>query len=306
MARRWLCSLLAFTLLLGACAPRTEIRRTEAIGSVEPMTFDVVQGRTRIERFDPPGAGGRLELTVGAQVLNPNEFGVWLDGIDYTVYLEGRAVGRGALAPDVYLEPGATAPVTFDFDTALGGDTRLLSLAVRAFTDRPMSFRIDGVVRFRTHTHSYVTRSRTLLEGGAPARQTVEPPVLRIDEAASRVFMLQPGVPVVQVVLVAVNPGDVGYFLLGKELQLSLSGWPMATEDMRPIPIAASEATRIDMLFYPETPGMDAEALAVLEGALAGHTTLLRLEGDLFMDVLGVDQFPMPGGWAVTGFVRGR
>jgi hypothetical protein len=292
-------------LALVACAPRTDIRRAEPLGAIEPIGFELVQGRTRIERFDPPGAGAQLELTAGAQARNPNQFGVWLDAIDYAVFLEGRQVSRGSLTPQSYLEPGATVPVTFDVVAPIGNDTPLLTAAVRAFTNKPMAFRIDGSLRFRTATHSYETRSRTLLEGGALARQSVEAPLLRIDESASRVFELQPGVPVVQVSLVAVNPGDVGYFLLGKDLVLLLSGWPIAAEDMRPAPIAANAGSRIDMLFYPDVSALGPDPLGVLEAALAGHTTLLRLQGDLFMDVLGVDSFPMPGGWSVTGFVHG-
>lgn len=293
-------------LLLAACAPRTEIRQTQAIGSVLPMQFELVEGRTSIERFDPPGAGDQLELTAGAQLRNPNEFGVWIEAITYTVSLEGKRVSRGALAPDSYLEPGATVPVRFDVLTSVAGDTELLTAAVRAFTDRPMRFQIDGTVRFRTATHEYETRNRTLLQGHASARQSVEAPILRMNEAESRVFMVQPGVPVVQVVLQAANPGDVGYFLLGKDLRLFVSGWPMATEDMRPVPLAANQSTRIDMLFYPEVEALSPEAETALQAALLGHTTLLVLEGELFMDVLGVDSFPMPAGWSVTGFVYGN
>src|SRR5690606_33405566 len=208
-------------------------------GSVLPMQFELVEGRTTIERFDPPGAGDQLELTAGAQLRNPNEFGVWIDAITYTVYLEGKRVSRGALAPDTYVEPGATVPVRFDVLTSVAGDNELLTAAVHAFADRPMRFQIDGTVRFRTSTHEYETRNRTLLQGHASARQSVEAPILRVNEAESRVFWVQPGVPVVQVVLQAANPGDVGYFLLGKDLSLSVAGWPMATEDMRPVPLAA-------------------------------------------------------------------
>jgi len=304
MLRTTLLSLLL--LLLAACAPRTEIRQTQAIGSVLPLQFELVDGRTTIERFDPPGAGDQLELTAGAQLRNPNEFGVWVDAITYTVFLEGKRVSRGALAPDAYLEPGATVPVKFDVVTSVAGDNELLTAAVRAFADQPMHFQIDGNVRFRTATHEYESRNRTLLEGHAAARQSVEAPLLRFNEAESRVFMLQPGVPVVQVVLQAANPGDVGYFLLGKDLSLSVGGWPMATEDMRPVPLAANQASRIDMLFYPEVETLSDEAATALEAALLGHTTLLKLEGQLSMDVLGVDSFPVPDGWSVTGFVYGR
>ena len=297
--------LLASLVFLAACAPRTEIRQTQAIGSVLPMQFELVEGRTTIERFDPPGAGDQLELTAGAQLRNPNEFGVWIDAITYTVYLEGKRVSRGALAPDAYVEPGATVPVRFDVLTSVAGDNELLTAAVRAFADQPMRFQIDGAVRFRTSTHEYESRNRTLLQGHASARQSVEAPILRINEAESRVFMVQPGVPVVQVVLQAANPGDVGYFLLGKDLSLSVSGWPVATEDMRPVPLAANQATRIDILFYPEVDALNEEAATILQAALMGHATLLKIEGQLFMDVLGVDSFPVPDGWSVTGFVYG-
>ena len=297
--------LLGILLVIAACSPRTEIRQTQAIGSVLPMQFELVEGRTTIERFDPPGAGDQLELTAGAQLRNPNEFGVWIDAITYTVYLEGKRVSRGALAPDTYVEPGATVPVRFDVLTAVAGDNELLTAAVHAFADRPMRFQIDGTVRFRTSTHEYETRNRTLLQGHASARQSVEAPILRVNEAESRVFWVQPGVPVVQVVLQAANPGDVGYFLVGKDLSLSVAGWPMATEDMRPVPLAANQSTRIDMLFYPDVEALSEEAATSLEAALLGHTTLLKLEGQLFMDVLGVDSFPVPAGWSVTGFVYG-
>ena len=190
--------------------------------------------------------------------------------------------------------------------TSVSGDRQLLTAAVRAFADTPMRFRLDGTVRFHTATHAYETRNRTLLEGTATARQSVASPILRINEADSRVFMVQPGVPVVQVAIEAANPGDVGYFLLGKDLELSLNGWPMATEDMRPVPLAANQATRIDMLFYPDVSALNDDANTVLQGAVLGHTTLIRVEGELFMDVLGVESVPMPTGWSRPGFVYGR
>lgn len=293
-------------LALSACAPRAEIRRAEPIGAVAAPTFELVPGRTSIERFDPPGAGGQLELTVGALARNPNEFGTRLDEVDYTIYLEDKQVARGVITPEAYLEPGATTPVSFGLSSSLARDVELLRAAVRAFADRPMQFRIEGKLRFSTATHNYETRSRVLLRGATLARQTVKAPILRLDEAASRVFMLSPGVPVVQLVLKVANPGDIGYFLYGKDLELSLANWPMAREDMSPVPLAAGQATRIDILFYPVASELGDEARFALEAAVNGGTTLLRLEGELFMDVLGVDSFAVPSGWSVLGFVRNR
>ncbi len=290
--------------LLAACAPRTEVRTVEAIGTALPVEFELVPGQTSIERFDPPGAGGRLELTVGSLARNPNEYGIRLQTVTYVVYLEGKQVVRGALAPDVYLEASSTTPIRFDIATSLAGQPDLLGAAARAFAGRPLQFRVEGVLRFSTPTHVYETRSKVLVSGATLARQTVQAPLLRLDETESRVFLLRPDVPVVQLVLQAVNPGDIGYFLYGKDLTLALGRWHMASEDMSPVPLAAGESSRVDLTFYPVLADLGEEPRAVLEAALAHHVTLAQLEGDLFMDVLGVDSFPVPTGWTVTGFIR--
>lgn len=288
---------------MSGCAPRAEIRSAEQIADIAPPTFELIPGRTSIERFDPPGAGGGLAMTIGTLAHNPNAFGIHLEAVTYTVFLEGKQVVKGALAPTVYLEPGATAPVDFDIVTELRGSGDLLRAVVRAFADRPLPFRVEGTLRFRSASHAFETRNRVLVEGATLARQTVQAPLLRLDEDDSRAFLLRSDVPVVQVVLQAANPGDIGYFLHGKDLTLSLGGWPIARSDMRPVPLAAGQATRIDLLFYPVVDGLAADAQASLEAALDGYSTLLRLEGELSMDVLGVDSFPVPSGWSVTGFI---
>ncbi|HLV11138.1 MAG TPA: LEA type 2 family protein, partial [Trueperaceae bacterium] len=150
MDRRALTSLAAAIslALLAACAPRTDIRRTEQIQDILPPVFELVPGQTSIERFDPPGAGGVLEMTVGALVRNPNQFPVRLETVAYTVLLEGRQAVRGALAPDVFLEPDATAPVSFQVTTDLAGRNELFVAAARAFVDRPLEFAVEGTLRF--------------------------------------------------------------------------------------------------------------------------------------------------------------
>lgn len=290
-------------VLLASCAPRSEIRRTEQIQDIIPPTFEVIAGQTSIERFDPPGAGGGLEMVVGTLVTNPNQFGITLEAVTYEVFLEDRAVVRDGLASGVFLEAGGTAPLRFDIAAELSGRTDLLRAAAHSFADRPLRFRIEGTLRFSSASYAFETRTRELVQGSTLARQTVQAPLLRLNEAESNVYLLRPDVPVVQVVLQANNPGDIGYFLYGKELLLSLANWPIAFEDMRPIPIAAGETTRIDIIFYPLVAELEPDARVALEAALEGNATLLRLSGELFMDVLGVDSFPVPEGWFVTGFV---
>lgn len=295
--------LLALIVTLAGCAPRTEIRSAEPIGPIHPPRFELVPGQTSIERFDPPGAGGGLSMTVATLAHNDNPFPVRLASVDYTVLLQGKPVTKGRLEPDLFLDAGATAPLRFAIETNLKGNTELLRAVVRAFADTPLAFRIEGRMRFTSLSYAFDTQTRVLVDGSTLARQSVAPPRLRLDEGESRVYLLRPGVPVVQAVLQAANPGDIGYFLYGKDLVLTLAGHEMAREDMRPVPLAAGRDGRIDILFYPVPSELPGDAAAALDAALSGIPTLLRVDGSLYMDVLGIDSFEVPGGWGVTGFV---
>jgi hypothetical protein len=290
-------------LLLAACAPGTDIESAEPLSTILPPTFEVVPGRTSIERFDPPGTGGALDLTIGAQVENPNDFPVRLSRIDYTVFLENRQVARGSFESVIFLDAGGMAPVTFEIATEVGNNVALLRSVVRAFADTPLDFRVEGTLDFSSLSYGFTTRRRELLVGETLARQTVTPPALRLDETASEVFELRAGVPVVRAVVTATNPGDIGYFLYGKDLALRLGGYELALADMDPVPVAAGAGTRIDLLFYPDPALLTAEGRAALDAALDGIATQMEVEGDLQMDVLGVDTFAVPAGWQVVGFV---
>jgi hypothetical protein len=207
------------------------------------------------------------------------------------------------MRPALYLEAGSTAPLRFPIHSDLKGKSGLLHAVVRAFADTPLPFRIEGTLRFSSSSYTFDTRKGVLVAGATLARQTVAPPRLRLDEAASRAFTLRAGVPVVQVVVKATNPGDIGYFLYGKDLELTLAGQSMAREDMRPVPLAAGQEGRIDLVFYPDPRKLSADADAALQAALQGIPTLLRVKGTLTMDVLGVDSFTVPPDWEIAGFV---
>ena len=212
------------------------------------------------------------------------------------------AAPLGAVMLSRYVPP--PGPPINDVTTDLANRNELFVAAARAFVDRPLEFRIEGSIRFSSASYAFESRSKELLAGSTFARRTAQAPLLSLDEQASRVYELSPGVPVAQVVLLASNPGDIGYFLHGKELTLMLGGWPVAVEDMSPVPIAAGDTTRVDLLFYPATSSLNEESSAALRAAMDGYATLMRIEGELFMDVLGVDSFPVPTGWSVTGFVH--
>jgi hypothetical protein len=294
---------LATLLTLTACAPATAIKSARPLGEIQPPTFQLVPGQTSIERFDPPGAGAGFAMTVGTLVRNPNEFPVRLVSVEYTVLLQGEVVSKGSMRPALYLEAGATAPLRFPIHSDLKGKGGLLRAVVRAFADTPLPFRVEGTLRFSSSSYSFETRKSVLVSGATLARQTVAPPRLRLDEAASRAFTLRAGVPVVQVVVKATNPGDIGYFLYGKDLDLTLAGQSVAREDMRPVPLAAGQDGRIDLVFYPDPRKLSADADAALQAALQGIPTLLRVKGTLTMDVLGVDSFTVPPEWEIAGFV---
>jgi len=296
-------SAVATLALLAACAPGAAIKSATPLGEIKPPVFELIPVRTTIDRFDPPGAGAGLAMTVATMVHNPNAFPVSLDAVDYQVVLHGDRVATGTLEPRLELDAEGEKALSFQVHADLSGKGGLLRAVARAFSDTPLPFRIEGTLRFSSASYAFETRKTLLLAGSTFARQTVAPPRLTLDEAATRVFMLRPDVPVIQVVVKATNPGDIGYFLYGKDLAVTLAGEPLARQDMRPVPLAAGQDGRIDLAFYPSLGSLDAPGRDALQAALQGVPTLLAVEGRLYMDVLGVDSFEVPPQWEITGFV---
>jgi hypothetical protein len=265
--------------------------------------FSQAAGQTGIEQFNPPGAGGHVALTIGAHVANPNPFPIRLTEVDYNILIEDRQVLGGVLEPDLLLVREGTAPLRFTVGTDLEKRPELLREVVRAFAENPLTIRIEGVLTFSSPGDIFRTRSKTLLETTTLARQSVSAPVLRLDERESAVLVLHPEVPVVRIVLDVTNPGDIGYFLYGKDLQVSLAGERLAVDDMLPVPLSAGERKRIDLLFYPFSEVLGEPARFALSAALQGIPTSVEVTGQLYMDVLGLDTFPVPGGWEIFGFI---
>jgi hypothetical protein len=114
---------------------------------------------------------------------------------------------------------------------------------------------------------------------------------------------LREGVPVIRALVQAENPGDVGYFLYSKDLEVLLNDVPIAAQDISPIPIQAGQATSFELLFYPALSELGTEATNTLANALNSEQTRLGLRGKLLIDVLGVDTFEVPN-WSVTGILN--
>jgi len=298
--RIWPLLLLA---LLPSCIPKSISIRAEPIETPLPLVFELVPGQTAVERFDPPGAGALVELTLAAQVINPNAFGVTLKRIAYEIALEGKAVGRGELAPDVFIGSGAQAPLRFTIAASLENERELIRAVAGAFTDTPLPFEISGIVVFDSRSHEFRTQNTTLLSGETMAREVITPPQVRLIEAESSVFRLRPDTPVIRAVLSATNPGSIGYFLYGQDVGVNLGGLDLAVQDVAPVPVPAGQESRFELLFYPAAQNLGEEELQVFEAALGGIPTLLELRGDLLIDVLSVDTYQIENGWNVSGFV---
>ena len=292
----WLVLLIA----LSACVPARRGVDTGDTGI--PLRFEVVPGQTAIERFDPPGAGATVALTLSAQVTNPNPFGVTLESVEYEVALMDRTVTAGVLEPNTFVAAGEQAPVRFLVSAELANPDLMVAVA-KAFTTTPLPFRISGTTTFRSAINSFTTPPATLLQGETMARDIVEPPTLRLVEGAGSAFAVRRDAPVVQVTLHATNPGSIGYFLYGQEVEVTLGGAPLVLQDIAPVPLPAGQESTFELLFYPELSELSFEARDALDAALAGLPTLLEIKGDLLLDVLGVDTYRIVRGWRVSGFI---
>ncbi len=287
---------------LTACAPGAEVRARPTV-DVAPLVFEAVPGRTRLVRFDPPGAGERLQLELAVLARNPNPFGVRLDHFAYSVLLADSLVAEGTLEPGAWLDANGSVPLSFPVDASLPPRRPLLTAVARAFTGVPLPYRLEGRVSFSAAGFAFETREAVLVEDALLPRETAAPPSLTFVREDSRVFEVRSGVPVVQIVATVRNPGEIGYFLNGKDVVLSLGGRPLGRLDVGPVPLPAGGERRLDLLFYPDPSLLDEPGRRAVAAALSGIPTGFSVRGELAMDVLGVESFPVPGGLALDGFV---
>ncbi|MBA2668711.1 MAG: LEA type 2 family protein [Trueperaceae bacterium] len=289
-------------LVVAACSPTSrpssgaEITSATPIGDVFGPRFELLAEETFIERFDPPGAGAALVVAIATTVRNPNDFPVTIDHVDYRLSLAGVSVAAGVLEPGLELTPGDAQQLTWRVDADLAERRELWRAVVDAYAGTPLPFTIDGAVRFTSEAYAFTTRSRTLVDGSLLATQAVVAPRLRLDGRESRLTIVRADAPVVSLALFAVNVGDVGYFLSGRELELELNGHVLATIDLGPVPVPAGETSRADLLFIIDRGRLSRAAGEALDEALAGRRGDVRLRGAFVYDVLGVDSYLAPIG----------
>jgi hypothetical protein len=128
---------------------------------------------------------------------------------------------------------------------------------------------------------------------------------------------------VLRVAIQATNPGDVGYFLSGRDVVVAL-GVPRATSedavravnpaevldllevgrlDVAPLPVPAGATVRADLLVYVDPTGLSPAALRRLEAVLAGVPTPFSIVGAWAYDVLGVDSFTLDAAPELVGLI---
>lgn len=290
--------------LLSACLPgrNTPISQANPISPINPPSYELVAGQTAIETFNPPGAGATVSMTIATQVQNPNDFGIRLQKVNYEIFLANQRVAKQSIELDKFVLANAQTPLKFPITLSLNRKLELMVAVAQAFTGKPLPFRIQGETVFTSQSYQFTSRFGTLVQGETLARETLKTPELRLEDSASTVFLVEDA-PVIKAVIMARNPGDVGYFLYGKDVTVAINGEQLALQDISPLPIAAGQDSRFELLFYPNLSQLSENARVALSAALEGTTASLEVTGQLLIDVLGVDTFVVPDGWQITGFV---
>jgi hypothetical protein len=313
-ARALLATLLV--VALAACAPGArgpaevvegEIVAATPIADVLAPRFELLAEGTRIERFDPPGAGAGLGVAIATRLRNPNDFAVTIERIEYVLTLAGIPVARGELAPGLVIEPNGDALLDWGIDAPLSERRELWRPVVDTFVGEPLPFALEGIVRFTSQSYAFTTGTRPLVEGTLLADQAIAPPRLRLDGTASRVTLVRADAPVVSLSLLVSNPGDIGYFLSGSALELEVNDAVVAWADLGPVPVPAGETRRVELIFIVELGRLSPEALEALAEALRGERAVVRVQGGFAYDVLGVDSYRADiGGGLVTSLPPSR
>ncbi len=325
LARRTLVALVsvAAAWALVACAPRTvnEITDATPIVDVAAPRFAVDTGATRIERFDPPGAGAGVELTVAARVTNPNDFAVTVERVDWTLRLAGRAVATGSLPAALRVPARGDVPLAWTVAASLADARDLWAPVVGAYAGRPLPFEVEGRLRFVSEVYAFTTGVRPLFSGVVVARESVRSPRIEPIGGAHEVTAVRADAPVVRLAVRVTNPGDVGYFLTGRGLHLTLGvprtapgdetrpptpeeladGLIVGELDLAPVPVPAGATVRTDLFVYVDPSALAPAARHRLDAAIAGVATPFALTGAWSYDVLGVDSFPVPGDPVLVG-----
>lgn len=291
---------LLLLFLLAACTPGTGTAGVSGAVPDDGLSFGLVESESLVTGFNPPGTGSRARLNLTVFALNDSAAPATLRNVDWSLMLEGHRVAGGTRIVNDRVGPGSSLPFRLDVTVPLLDRPELLLAVSGAHTGSPVGFQLDGIAGFQLADGSGLSVPFRL-HGSAVAAEPVALPEFGLLASQSGAFELQPGFPLVRLVVTVRNTGDTGWFLHGKDLQLNLAGVTVAVEDLQPVPVAGGEAVRFGLVFHPESPG--AEALRAISDAMAGQRVPVTVSGSLFLDVLGLGTFPVPPGVVVEGFL---
>lgn len=307
--------LLAATLV--ACVPQAvgEITEVTPVVDVVAPRFTVDKAATRIERFDPPGAGAGLSLTLAVTAVNPNPFDLVIERLTYELRLADQLVVADTLEPLLWVPALGTAEWSWTVEASLVAMPELWRAVVGAYAGTALPFRVDGGMRFSSEVFAFTTSVRPLFAGALPASQAIATPRLAIVPGRQQVLVARPDAPALRFGLEVSNPGDVGYFLSARGLQLALLHADAAAEDddgsrraaptpteltealvvgevdLAPLPVPAGATVVTDLVVVLDPARLSAPALARLEALMSGQPTPFVVSGPFAYDVLGVDSF---------------
>jgi len=303
---------------LAACVPRAvgEITEVTPVVDVVAPRFTVDAAATRIERFDPPGAGAGLSVTLAVTAANPNPFDLIIERLTYELRLAGEPVVAATLEPLLRVPALGTAEWSWTVDASLAALPELWRAVVGTYAGTPLSFEVEGRMRFVSEVFAFTTGIRPLFAGELAARQAIVPPRLAIVPGRQQVLVARPDAPALRFALEVSNPGDVGYFLSARGLQLALLLPAVASAadddeprrvaptpselaealvvgevDLAPLPVPAGATVVTDLVVVLDPTRLSTAALARLEALVAGQPTPFVVSGPFAYDVLGVDSF---------------
>lgn len=289
--------------LLSSCLPRTAPLRVEPKVDIIPLVFSLQPEATIIESFDPPGAGSQLDLKLGILVKNPNSFAINLRKLNYQLALAGTRIETNELEPNYYIRAYGEVPISIQVKASVEGKSKLIKAIARAFTGVNIDFSLDGQTVFESLTHEFKSSPETLVSGKIAVRNEVLLPLMSVNTVETSVYLLRADAPVIKVNIWAQNPGEVGYFIYGQEVNLNLDGEILMSQDIALNALPANQVTNIEIFFYPDMDYISESLKGKINAALAGTAIAFSLTGDILIDVLGIDTYRAADGWNVYGTV---
>ena len=310
-------------LALGACAPRVvgEITDMSPLVDVVAPRFELDPAETRIERFDPPGAGAGLVVTLTVNVSNPNPFDMVLDRVDYRLVLAGERAFAQTLEPSLLVPGLGSARWQWTLEAPLADLPQLWRAVVGSFAGQPLPFEVEGQLRFLSEVFIFSTGVRPLFSGALRARQTILPPRLSVAHGSAKTVVARADAPALRFVLELTNPGDVGVFVSARGLTLGLLAAeadtaaelapPTADDrdavvvvgafDLSPVPLPDGATVRREVVVVLDLQRLGAAGVERVSALLAGEPTRFVIDGAYAYDVLGVDSFEVPLAGALWG-----